>query len=310
MRRKTSKFKYILLSALIIGLIFSLRKTKDLDIGKAEEAEIPNKVESSKGQPEKKEEPEDENGSKDLSGFSDILLNYKQAKAPLNIRQSPSTDSEIIGSILDKAYVKYYGSQGGWDKIQYQGIDGYAASPYLEFNDDENMFKILEGILIVNKKYGLPEDFDPKLDKETEAAFYEMKKGAEEDGIILNIGTAYRPYAEQKATYEKAVRKDGLETASTYSSRPGYSEHQAGLAIDVMGVSWYTRINPSFHDTEEAKWLAENAHNYGFILRYPEGKEDITGYMYESWHYRYVGKEWAKIIYESQLTLEEYFKLD
>ena len=103
--------------------------------------------------------------------------------------------------------------------------------------------------------------------------------------------------------YDNYVATDGKEAADTYSARAGYSEHQTGLAVDI-----YNKVLPytSFEETEEFTWMQENAYKYGFILRFPKDKTNITGYQYESWHYRYVGKEVAKEIHENNLTLEEY----
>ena len=101
--------------------------------------------------------------------------------------------------------------------------------------------------------------------------------------------------------YDRYVKRDGKKKADIYSARPGYSEHQTGLCTDI------NTVDSSFANTKEAKWLADNSYKYGFILRFPKGKEDITGYKYEPWHYRYVGEETAKIIYDEDLTLEEYY---
>ena len=104
--------------------------------------------------------------------------------------------------------------------------------------------------------------------------------------------------------YNKFVKKDGEEVANTYAAKPGHSEHQTGLAFDIGSV------DRSFANTSEAKWIEENAHLYGFIVRYPDNKTDITGYIYEPWHVRYLGKETAKKVWESGLTLEEYLGLN
>ncbi|MBR3199587.1 MAG: M15 family metallopeptidase [Bacilli bacterium] len=140
-----------------------------------------------------------------------------------------------------------------------------------------------------------------KMRKEAADKFMEMVDGALLDNIILKNASAYRSYNYQVNLYNSYVQRDGKEKADIYSARPGYSEHQTGLCTDI------NTINSSFANTKEAKWLSENAYKYGFILRFPKGKEDITGYKYESWHYRYVGKKVSKIIYENDITLEEYY---
>lgn len=158
----------------------------------------------------------------------------------------------------------------------------------------------IDGILIANKTYALPSNYDPGTDSTALAAFDEMQKAAYADGCNIYISSGYRSYARQVEIYNRYVAKDGQEYADTYSSRPGFSEHQTGLTFDLNS------IDISFADTPEGKWVAENCHKYGFIVRYPKDKEDITGYTYEPWHIRYLGVEKATAVYESGLCLEEY----
>lgn len=158
----------------------------------------------------------------------------------------------------------------------------------------------VQGILIANKTYALPADYDPGVNAEAQAAFDRMQIAASAQMMSLSIVSGYRSYSTQEATYNRFVNRDGQEKADTYSARPGHSEHQTGLAFDI------NYAGDSFGSTPEAAWLAENCWKYGFIIRYPEGKESITGYKYEPWHIRYLGDENAKKVYESGLTLEEY----
>ena len=131
-----------------------------------------------------------------------------------------------------------------------------------------------------------------------------MASAAKEQGYTINVSSAYRSYEYQKGLYDNYVEKDGVELADTYSARPGFSEHQTGLVVDIdNGTVDYN----NFESTEEFKWMQENAQNYGFILRYPKNKECITGYNYESWHYRYVGKQIATFIKNNNLTYDEYY---
>ena len=170
----------------------------------------------------------------------------------------------------------------------------------------------VDGMIVVNKQYGLPKDFNPsgvKIENEVIEAFEEMKEEAKKDGLTINIRSGYRSYNTQKQLYNAFVRRDGEEEANRYSAKPGDSEHQTGLAIDITNQYTNRSIGSWFNDTPQAKWLYENAHKYGFILRYPEGKEHITGYKYESWHYRYIGKEHSENFNMNNLTLEEYFGL-
>lgn len=162
----------------------------------------------------------------------------------------------------------------------------------------------IQGILVVNKTYALPSDYDPGVDPTAYAALQEMFAGAREEGISLWVASGYRSYATQKWLYNNYVSMDGKAAADTYSARPGHSEHQTGLAFDLNYVADW------FANTKEGVWLAENSWKYGFIIRYQKGKEGITGYKYEPWHVRYIGKEAAQAVFESGLCLEEYLGID
>lgn len=161
-----------------------------------------------------------------------------------------------------------------------------------------------DGILIVNKSYPLPSDYNPGVNGEAKAALNQMFDDAKaERNLDMWVCSGFRSYNVQKNLYNNYVKRDGAANADRYSARPGHSEHQTGLAFDI------NYADSRFAGTEQAIWLAENAYKYGFILRYPEGKENITGYKYEPWHYRYIGVENATKIFSSGLTLEEYFGL-
>ncbi len=169
----------------------------------------------------------------------------------------------------------------------------------------KNGITYVNGVLIANKSYGLTSSYDPGgLTAETNSAFKKMQSAAYADGINLWICSGYRSYSYQSQLYNSYAARDGYAKADTYSARPGHSEHQTGLAMDI------NIAGDAFNNTPEAKWLAANCWKYGFIIRYPKGKQDITGYKYESWHCRYLGNELAKNVYNSGLTLEEYLCID
>lgn len=174
------------------------------------------------------------------------------------------------------------------------------ATPPAETISD-NGLTYIDGILIVNKTYSLPKDYNPGVDATAESAFKKMQSAAAAEGLNIYISSGFRSYEYQSGLYERYASRDGYAAADRYSARPGHSEHQTGLAFDL------NTIDDSFADTREGKWVAENCHKYGFIIRYPKGKEHITGYMYESWHIRYLGVDTATKVYESGKTLEEYF---
>lgn len=176
----------------------------------------------------------------------------------------------------------------------------------------------IDGVLVVNKTYSLPKDYIPTdtysdpgnqkycqtcLKNEVYNAYKEMKADASALGLNIYIASGYRSYAAQDGLYNSYVNKDGKAAADRYSARPGNSEHQTGLAFDLNTVT------DDFAYTAEGKWIAEVCYKYGFVIRYPKEKEDITGYKYEPWHLRYLGKDLAAKLYNNgnPITLEEYF---
>ena len=162
----------------------------------------------------------------------------------------------------------------------------------------------IDGVLIANKSYALPSSYSPGgLLESFQSAFSVMQSAAANEGISLSVISGYRSYSRQNTIYNNYVSRDGKAKADTYSARAGHSEHQTGLAADINSLS------QSFKNTKEGKWLNEHCYEYGFIIRYPEGKESITGYIFEPWHIRYVGKELASALYNNGnwITLEEYF---
>jgi zinc D-Ala-D-Ala carboxypeptidase len=181
------------------------------------------------------------------------------------------------------------------------------AGGYIIDQEPAKEVKEVDGIVLANKRYPMPSDYAPGESAEARAAFEKLNVAAKQAGYTFNAFSTYRSYDRQEELYNNYVAKDGQEAADRYSARPGFSEHQTGLAFDIGEAS-----NPNdfasnrFGETEAGKWLAKHAHEYGFIMRYPDGKEDITGYMYESWHFRYVGVDIATEIYNNDSTLEEY----
>ncbi len=134
-----------------------------------------------------------------------------------------------------------------------------------------------------------------------------LYQAAEEDGVTLSIRSAYRSYETQKWTFQDYASRHGEEEANRFSARPGQSEHQLGTTVDFGGTAY--DWSPEFANTEQGRWLAENAYKYGFAMSYPEGKEHITGYIFEPWHYRYIGVDEAVAWKESGKTLREYLEI-
>ena len=243
------------------------------------------------------------NSNYDLMNYpaSGLLANLVKEKYYINANVARYLDYGNSHDVNSKKIISIVNSKAD--------LEFYSESYDSNLNDNN--------LILVNKFYHLKEDYVPndlvtlsgqynkgannKMRKDAALAFMEMVDAAKLDNIILYNMSAYRDYNYQVNLYNKYIQRDGKEAADKYSARPGYSEHQSGLCSDLNNIS------DSFDGTDEAIWLKNNAYKYGFILRFPKDKEDITGYKYEPWHYRYVGKDAAKIIYEDDITLEEYY---
>ena len=188
----------------------------------------------------------------------------------------------------------------------------YYSSDNLISNEDASKIDVL-----VNKYHKLDENYEPsdltiidskyasgtqKLRKEAKIKFEEMASDMAKDNLKIYAGSTYRSFTYQKGLYDRYVKKDGFAAAETYSARSGYSEHQLGLAVDIVNGKWdYLSENDKEYD-----YLVKNSYKYGFILRYPRGSEYVTGYMFEDWHFRYLGVELATKVFNSGLTYDEY----
>ncbi|MDK2563702.1 M15 family metallopeptidase [Romboutsia sedimentorum] len=190
------------------------------------------------------------------------------------------------------------------------------------FENNKQVQEVGSNLILVNKENPLTLNYKPDslvklnipfsdsasdeeryMKSESSKAIEELFNSAQKEGIKLLGMSAYRSYDLQKDIYYSKIIAVGKKEADRYVAKPGKSEHQTGLAIDVTnGDRWFVK------SAKEAQWLAENAHHHGFILRYPENKENITGVAYEPWHIRYVGEETAKKIYEEQITFEEFIE--
>lgn len=215
-------------------------------------------------------------------------------------------------------YIKY--------KEENSNIDDEMVVVYVNIGLDKKFYEDISdspnkdtNTVLANKLYFLGEDYVPKnlekissayssgekyMEKNAKEAFEKLAKDAKKEGYNIRATSTYRSYSYQKNLYNNYANQDGKEKADTYSARPGFSEHQTGLAVDVDNTKTsYTK----FGNTKEFDWMKENAYKYGFILRYTKENEFITGYMNEPWHYRYVGVEIASYIQEHPMTFEEYY---
>ncbi|WP_410864249.1 SH3 domain-containing protein, partial [Peribacillus sp. SIMBA_075] len=254
------------------------------------------------------------------------------ATANLNVRTGPSTANKIIATVKQGTKLMVTGkSENGWLKVSLNGQTGYVSGQYVKISnpssDDIQVVAKPESIpVLVNKKNKLPENYVPKdlvytsipftfkektekrkMRSEAAAAISKLFAESKKQGVSLLGVSAYRSHATQVALFDYYVKRDGYAKAITYSALPGTSEHETGLAIDVTGGNGKCAAEDCFGGTKEAKWLQAHADDYGFIIRYPKGKESVTGYKYEPWHLRYVGKPIAQTIMSQGLTLEEYY---
>ncbi|MGG0843962.1 D-alanyl-D-alanine carboxypeptidase family protein [Peribacillus simplex] len=265
------------------------------------------------------------------SGSSTATVTYT-ATANLNVRTGPSTTNKIIATVKQGTKLTVTGKNAnGWLKVSINGQTGYVSSKYVKVSppssDAIQVVAKPESIpVLVNKKNKLPENYVPKdlvytsipftfkektekrkMRSEAAAAINKLFAESKKQGVSLLGVSAYRSHATQVALFDYYVKRDGYAKATTYSAIPGTSEHETGLAIDVTGGNGKCAAQDCFGGTKEAKWLQAHADDYGFIIRYPKGKESVTGYKYEPWHLRYVGKSTAQTIMSNGITLEEYY---
>lgn len=178
-------------------------------------------------------------------------------------------------------------------------------------NNKLDEYYIPSDLVVAEKRYSKKKHLDQTLPtmlvKKVNNSFKRMKRDAKKLGFNIIVNSGYRSFSYQKQLLEYYINKDG-DKAYTYCAIPGTSEHQTGLSLDIGVVNG--EYDPNVDDTyKEIKWVQENCYKYGFILRYPRGKEHITKFIYEPWHFRYVGKKVANYIYHNNITLEEYSDL-
>lgn len=232
-----------------------------------------------------------------------ININIQTQTKPVDISKKPEDKEEPKGKIEDK---------------QNQDID----KNIVIIVDNPKSYEVL-----INRTNSLPSTYapedlvklsevktvleNPEINQLRKDAYDALKKlftAARSQGYELYARSGYRSYNTQNSLYSSYVKTNGQEAADKFSAKPGQSEHQTGLAIDITSKAVNLLLSVDFASTAEGEWVEKNAHEFGFIIRYPKGKEDITGYQYEPWHLRYVGKALAKEIRDLNLTLEEYYK--
>lgn len=222
----------------------------------------------------------------------------------------------------DTGYEYYTGEDQAEEDSGVKKTARQKKSPLIKVDTKEDSVTVL-----VNRQYRMSADYIPAVlvvpnvrfsfygtyeksyvRQVTADALEKLFAAAERDDVILKAVSGYRSYARQKEIYDRNVRSRGKSATDLVSAKPGSSEHQTGLTLDVSSESVGCALEESFGDTSDGKWLAKNCHKYGFIIRYPKDKTKITGYSYEPWHIRYVGRKLATYLYKKNMTLEEYYK--
>ncbi len=289
MKKKKIKTKNLIIFIICITLIVI-----SITYGLAKANKSNEKKDINKKEPkvvEQKELTEMEKAKKELKYYKDENAKeyeeYRQKNPDLSIEK-------VITNVNIGLNNKYYTNT---KPSKYLNTERILVNKYNYVTEDY----IPENLQIVSSKYSSK---TVKLVSYAKEAFEELAAAAEKENYTINAMSSYRDYAYQNTLYNNYAKKDGYDNADTYSARPGYSEHQTGLAVDIDNKKEYFT---NFEKTKEYEWMQDNAYKYGFILRFPKDKVLETGYEYESWHYRYVGKEIAKYIHDNNMCYEEYY---
>ncbi len=289
MKKKKIKTKNLIIfiiciTLIVISITYGLTKANKSNEKKGINKKEPKVV-------EQKELTEMEKAKKELKYYKDENVKeyeeYRQKNPDLSIEK-------VITNVNIGLNNKYYTNT---KPSKYLNTEKILVNKYNYVTEDY----IPESLQIVSSKYSSK---TVKLVSYAKEAFEELAAAAEKENYTINAMSSYRDYAYQNTLYNNYAKKDGYDNADTYSARPGYSEHQTGLAVDIDNKKEYFT---NFEKTKEYEWMQNNAYKYGFILRFPKDKVLETGYEYESWHYRYVGKEIAKYIHDNNMCYEEYY---
>lgn len=236
-----------------------------------------------------------------VQAFTDDLDVFLVTKQDSVIYTRDNAKSLEVAVLPEGTYVASYGEEDGWTKVESKGQMGYMKSDDLDAVQDPDLFKVVNSTLIVNAKYGVAQSYQTIFQPAAESAMRVMLEGMERDGLRVEIGATYRS-AEDEA---REIVLSGNQ--GKHAPQPGHAEFQTGLAVEFYVAGTDPRMDNDFEKTEQAKWLQANAYKYGFILRYPEGSESITGYRADPTIYRYVGIDAAKEMHDRGLTMEEYY---
>lgn len=233
-------------------------------------------------------------------GYSDELLSYKKVKEAGLVYKEKNAESKKTLEVKPGEYVKFYGLEDGWAKISHRNTFGFIRSDLLEKTSDDTMV-VRKGILYVDKDHMVASDFEGGFDLETENSLLIAIEAMKREGLEIGVGRKYTTFEEEKNYI--------TNSETNYPNPDEYtSELRTGYAVEIHSLKKDPRIEHDFFSTKEGEWVKNNIHNYGFVIRYPESKEEITGFRANQHILRYVGVENAQYMFENNLTMEEYFK--
>lgn len=232
--------------------------------------------------------------------YTNAIDAFLRVKVDTPLYQRASTKSSTVVGLAAGTIVETYGTENGWTKVSSRGQEGYLRDRDLEVISDPNLFKVVDGHVIVNAAYSLDPSYETVFDADAAAALKVMREAMTREGVAVEVATTYRDYTAEK---EDLV----LRGNPAHAPAPGHAVFQTGFGVQFYAPNTDPRLDNHFEKTDAFRWLKEHAQEYGYVLRYPEGSESITGYRADPTIFYYVGVEDASIISNEGLTLEVFY---
>lgn len=237
------------------------------------------------------------------SSYQELLDCFLVTNQDVTLYSRDSSKSNEVAVLPQGTYLETYGEENGWTKVSSVGREGYIKNQYLEVVSDPTLFKVVDGKLIVNKTFGLPTSYETTFNPQASAALRVMLEAMEREDLQVELTTDYRSASDE-------AKELVLMGSPANAPEPGHTVFQTGYGVQFHMRGTDPRLENNFDQTAQYEWLNDHAHEYGFILRYPEGSESITGYRANPTIYVYVGIEDALIIHNENLTMEEFYGVD
>lgn len=280
---------------LSIALI-SLSKTKNVNADTAQPISIHETINETKVETKNESVEKEKTEKVDKNKFNNIVIGYKKVVENSTVLETISDNPKRLFDIKPGEYIEFLGAENGWSKVSYKDIVGYVESSVLQ-DTNENELKVVNGVLLATKNFTIPKDFKTRFSVEAENAMMVMFEAMKREGLEISVS---RKYIESDENIE--------ENSDTKYPFPNIEQHElrTGRSIEFSIPNSATAVN--FEDTAQGKWIKNNSYKFGFVQRYPSGKENITGFISNDRIYTYVGSEIAKAMQKNNLTMEEYFR--